>query len=52
MKMIENSGEERTGEAKEMIEEIGEERSEEKGNKMRKGEIGVEKERKSEEKKR
>ena len=52
MKTIENSGEERTGEAKEMIEEIGEERREEKGNEMRKGEIGVEKGMKSEEKKR
>ena len=35
-----------------MIEEMGEERREEKGNEMRKGEIGEEKERKSKEKKR
>ena len=50
MKMIENRGEERIGKGDDRRD--GEERREEKGNEMRKGEIGVEKERKSEEKKR
>ena len=50
MKMIENRGEERRGKGDDRRD--GEERREEKGKEMRKGEIGVEKERKSEEKKR
>ena len=50
LKMIENSGGERRGKGDDKRD--GEERREEKGNKMRKGEIGLEKERKLEEKKR